>query len=175
MRRARAGPTGARSAGLLDALERPEIRRGAVVRKADVDAGVAQVAAGHELEVVDVRKAAVALALGLEEAGVHAREVGVRRRQAVLPAVVGDVRRGRAEPAVVAERDRVLDGQRGGDVGGAEVDVVAVAVVFEAVLYGARRDAPEVGGVVSQRLVVAAAGLEPIAVAGAQRSALQLA
>src|SRR6476646_2310298 len=166
MRRARAGPTGARSAGLLDALERPEIRRGAVVRKADVDAGVAQVAAGHELEVVDVRKAAVALALGLEEAGVHAREVGVRRRQAVLPAVVGDVRRGRAEPAVVAERDRVLDGQRGGDVGGAEVDVVAVvvrgavadrdvaavAVVVYAVVYGDRRDAPEVGGVVSQRL-----------------------
>src|SRR6476659_7916018 len=72
---------------LLDAFEGPEIRGGAVVRQADVDACVAQVAARHELEVVDIGKAAVALALRLEEAGVHAGEVGVCRGQSVLPAV----------------------------------------------------------------------------------------
>src|SRR4029079_2746500 len=176
-------------ARLLDALERPQIRRGAVVRKPQVDPGVAQVAPRDELEVVEVRKAPVALAGGLEHGDVHAGEVGGRRRQSVLPAVVGDVRGRRVQRAVVAEGDRVLDGQRRGDVGGAEVDVVAVvvsgavadrhvaavAVVVEAVVDVAGGDEPAVGGVLMQQALGAASGLESIAVSGAVGAALQLA
>src|SRR5690606_31337312 len=140
-------------------------------------------------QVVDVGEAAVALARAFEDARIDADEVVGGGGPAVLPAVVGDVGAGRRQRAVVAERERVLDGERGGDVGGAEVDVAAVvvrcavqdrdvaeiAVVVEAVVDVAGGDAADVTGVVAEILVIAAPRLEAVAVASADRAVLQLA